>query len=534
MSGSISGTKPIFPIPISGQTLMFSTPNCHSNVCEQGRGNIHTVQHSPNSTRCSCGGLSNNTTGFNRLLIPAGTHTDQCTAQIQANLTNNAESWLRIPAAARNNSTYEQLLLNGFPLYGKFNSESYPSLDYALLANARRKNATRETTSTLKAWLNEHKKNPYPTKGEKIMLAILTKMTLTQVSTWFANARRRLKKENKMTWSPRKKSGEKKLDGKEDDSDASDSDVECMDVDVDGDPDSPLLEEKEGSSTKELEAVGLGLLEKPSGGEELESEVQRPSVIRTIDSPTFNEIRDRFKNGESPVTDLQKWVNGCFQGQEATEPTDFSVELTPPSTPIENKITTFTSQKLFEAFDKSKTNKLTDIPIKEEPTYNSEPLSLIFSSRQPVCSTKVESSSTTSGSSTSNNNNTTNKDSTTTSKEVPPSVITPQPSPKNVEFTNPSPPTVSPPTLPSTSQARPITVIPPTLPVSVPSTLPTTIPSTSADSSLDVTTETVIETGESLSAPAGDAPPRIDYRVQGLTTCRELEAVLALTNLCKT
>ncbi|XP_037084873.1 homeobox protein caupolican-like [Pollicipes pollicipes] len=39
---------------------------------------------------------------------------------------------------------------------------------------------------TLKAWLNEHKKNPYPTKGEKIMLAIITKMTLTQVSTWFA------------------------------------------------------------------------------------------------------------------------------------------------------------------------------------------------------------------------------------------------------------------------------------------------------------------------------------------------------------
>ncbi|KAE8748262.1 mirror [Frankliniella occidentalis] len=71
------------------------------------------------------------------------------------------------------------------------------------LNGARRKNATRETTSTLKAWLSEHKKNPYPTKGEKIMLAIITKMTLTQVSTWFANARRRLKKENKMTWEPR-------------------------------------------------------------------------------------------------------------------------------------------------------------------------------------------------------------------------------------------------------------------------------------------------------------------------------------------
>lgn len=45
------------------------------------------------------------------------------------------------------------------------------------------------------------------------MLAIITKMTLTQVSTWFANARRRLKKENKMTWSPKSKAGD---DRKED------------------------------------------------------------------------------------------------------------------------------------------------------------------------------------------------------------------------------------------------------------------------------------------------------------------------------
>ncbi len=50
------------------------------------------------------------------------------------------------------------------------------------LDGARRKNATRETTSTLKTWLNEHRKNPYPTKAEKIMLAIMSKMTLTQVS----------------------------------------------------------------------------------------------------------------------------------------------------------------------------------------------------------------------------------------------------------------------------------------------------------------------------------------------------------------
>ncbi|XP_035013104.1 iroquois-class homeodomain protein IRX-5b [Hippoglossus stenolepis] len=90
-----------------------------------------------------------------------------------------------------------------------------PSLDYHPFGAlgpfpycdpAYRKNATRDATATLKAWLNEHRKNPYPTKGEKIMLAIITKMTLTQVSTWFANARRRLKKENKMTWTSRNRS----------------------------------------------------------------------------------------------------------------------------------------------------------------------------------------------------------------------------------------------------------------------------------------------------------------------------------------
>lgn len=86
---------------------------------------------------------------------------------------------------------------------------------------ARRKNATRESTATLKAWLSEHKKNPYPTKGEKIMLAIITKMTLTQVSTWFANARRRLKKENKMTWEPKNRN-----DDGDDDDDGDSSDAE--------------------------------------------------------------------------------------------------------------------------------------------------------------------------------------------------------------------------------------------------------------------------------------------------------------------
>ncbi|XP_029292555.1 iroquois homeobox 7 [Cottoperca gobio] len=83
--------------------------------------------------------------------------------------------------------------------------------------------ATRESTGALKAWLNEHLKNPYPTKGEKIMLAIITKMSLTQVSTWFANARRRLKKENRVSWACKGKSDEEddEQEGESDDADSS-------------------------------------------------------------------------------------------------------------------------------------------------------------------------------------------------------------------------------------------------------------------------------------------------------------------------
>ena len=114
---------------------------------------------------------------------------------------------------------YQILIPIHFPLYSR----------YAVDVNgSRRKNATRETTSTLKAWLAEHKKNPYPTKGEKIMLAIITKMTLTQVSTWFANARRRLKKENKMTWEPRNRPDD------DDDVDISDSEPEKKQSDEQG------------------------------------------------------------------------------------------------------------------------------------------------------------------------------------------------------------------------------------------------------------------------------------------------------------
>ncbi|KAG8188686.1 hypothetical protein JTE90_003942 [Oedothorax gibbosus] len=122
-------------------------------------------------------------------------------------LKDNLEAWRSLPYAASMYYPYDSAALAGYPFPNGYGVD---------LNGARRKNATRETTSTLKAWLNEHRKNPYPTKGEKIMLAIITKMTLTQVSTWFANARRRLKKENKMTWSPRNRCEDDDLDDRDD------------------------------------------------------------------------------------------------------------------------------------------------------------------------------------------------------------------------------------------------------------------------------------------------------------------------------
>ncbi|XP_033728015.1 homeobox protein Mohawk-like [Pecten maximus] len=63
-------------------------------------------------------------------------------------------------------------------------------------------------TRPLKQWLCDHRGNPYPSKPEKEILARDSRMSLVQVSNWFANARRRLKstvKGDDVTWSKRVK-----------------------------------------------------------------------------------------------------------------------------------------------------------------------------------------------------------------------------------------------------------------------------------------------------------------------------------------
>ena len=37
-----------------------------------------------------------------------------------------------------------------------------------------RRHTARESTGPLKGWLQEHPRNPYPTKAEKVMLALIS------------------------------------------------------------------------------------------------------------------------------------------------------------------------------------------------------------------------------------------------------------------------------------------------------------------------------------------------------------------------
>jgi hypothetical protein len=73
----------------------------------------------------------------------------------------------------------------------------------------RQKRQTMQSmTRPLKQWLCINRHNPYPSKKDKETLCNLSNMSLTQVSNWFANARRRLKstvKGEEFSWSSRVK-----------------------------------------------------------------------------------------------------------------------------------------------------------------------------------------------------------------------------------------------------------------------------------------------------------------------------------------
>ncbi|XP_035537356.1 iroquois-class homeodomain protein IRX-1b [Morone saxatilis] len=186
----------------------------------------------------------------------------------------------------------------------------YPYGQYAYGDPSRAKTATRETTSTLKAWLQEHQKNPYPTKGEKIMLAIITRMTLTQVSTWFANARRRLKKENKVTWGRSAEDRDGRIfssdnedehgkNGSDDEDEEEEIDLET--VDIERPEEQRAAGEQQGSAKGEGEGEGeAGLSAREQASEPKSSD----SSSRTLSVEGLRGVEAAISLNRSPVVKL--------------------------------------------------------------------------------------------------------------------------------------------------------------------------------------------------------------------------------------
>ncbi|KAG9115171.1 hypothetical protein FRC07_007583, partial [Ceratobasidium sp. 392] len=71
--------------------------------------------------------------------------------------------------------------------------DSPPAAASTTAAPARRRGKLpKHVTETLRTWLLGHADHPYPTEEEKKMLCNVTGLTLSQVSNWMINARRRI------------------------------------------------------------------------------------------------------------------------------------------------------------------------------------------------------------------------------------------------------------------------------------------------------------------------------------------------------
>lgn len=220
-------------------------------------------------------------------------------------------------------SSYHQALLSrGGPYYAPY--RPMPADDPSRVTKV----ATRESTSALKAWLSEHLKNPYPTKGEKIMLAIVTKMSLTQVSTWFANARRRLKKENRVSWASKGKSDE------EDEEDDAESEEEgslkkCTEDEDEIDPqtvdeDVEVSEDRltEGLDQHEESVKSESPCETKSEACKQDADVQKPKIWSLAETATSDIKKPNdLKHLHSP--DLGKWWAG-WPSRETYSPVNLS------------------------------------------------------------------------------------------------------------------------------------------------------------------------------------------------------------------
>ncbi len=68
------------------------------------------------------------------------------------------------------------------------------------LQRACRRVCKRPDNIILYQWVVAHQTDPYPSNSEKVILARMSRKTLTQLNQWFANNRRAIKKTSMEDW----------------------------------------------------------------------------------------------------------------------------------------------------------------------------------------------------------------------------------------------------------------------------------------------------------------------------------------------
>ena len=151
------------------------------------------------------------------------------------------------------------------------------------------------------------------------MLAIITKMTLTQVSTWFANARRRLKKENKMTWVPKSRTDEEENgypsdnDGDGDKDDDEEIDLENIDAEKEENKD----DSDDQDDNSERKRVDKGDSEISDANEDIPRH-----DVKFLEHP--------MKESKSTCEDPAKQANNCLFQPSVTQSSDESKDTHEP------------------------------------------------------------------------------------------------------------------------------------------------------------------------------------------------------------
>ena len=85
--------------------------------------------------------------------------------------------------------------------YSNMAPPNLPAYSHSMMLGHEAPVSQRERTKPLRDWILKHRSHPYPSKEDKLALAMMTRMRLDQVSMWFANTRRQIRKVGMKAWS---------------------------------------------------------------------------------------------------------------------------------------------------------------------------------------------------------------------------------------------------------------------------------------------------------------------------------------------